>query len=100
VATQPSLDSSTRSPQDSLRRPIPRLTTPTSRHDLTHRRTDSLLDEVNATRAYKDQQMGHKPPGLADAYDRAFKRRRDVGERIDPLVQSATVEHQATHQAM
>jgi len=68
-------------------------------HDM-RRVFSSLLDEVNATRAYKDQQMGHKPPGLADAYDRAFKRRRDVGERIDALVQSATVEHQATHQAM
>lgn len=54
-------------------------------HDL-RRVFSSLLDEVNAPRAYKDQQMGHRPERLAAAYDRPFKRERDVGKRIDELV--------------
>lgn len=54
-------------------------------HDL-RRVFSSLLDEVNAPSAYKDQQRGHKGRGLADAYERPFKRERDIGERIDALV--------------
>lgn len=54
-------------------------------HDL-RRVFSSLLDEVNAPRAYKDQQMGHRPDGLASAYDRPFKRERDIGKRIDELL--------------
>jgi len=57
-------------------------------HDL-RRVFSSLLDEVNAPSAYRDQQMGHKGRGLADAYDRPFKRERDVGERIDALISVA-----------
>ncbi len=57
-------------------------------HDL-RRVFSSLLDEANAPRAYKDQQMGHKPEGLAAAYDRPFKRERDIGQRIDALVITA-----------
>jgi len=54
-------------------------------HDL-RRVFSSLLDEVNAPSAYKDQQMGHKGRGLSDAYDRPFKRQRDIGERVDALL--------------
>lgn len=57
-------------------------------HDL-RRVFSSLLDEVNAPRAYKDQQMGHKGEGLAAAYDRPFKRERDIGIQIDALVSAA-----------
>lgn len=57
-------------------------------HDL-RRVFSSLLDEVNAPSAYKDQQRGHKGRGLADAYERPFNRQRDVGQRIDSLVGSA-----------
>jgi integrase len=45
-----------------------------------------LLGEVGAPPAYKDEQMGHKPQGLDGAYDRAFIRHRNLGERIDALV--------------
>ncbi len=64
---------------------LPPMPTDVTNHDL-RRVFSSLLDEVNAPRAYKDHQMGHKPEGLAAAYDRPFKRERDIGQRIDALV--------------
>lgn len=64
---------------------VPPIPEDVTNHDL-RRVFSSLLDEVNAPRAYKDGQMGHKAPGLGDAYDRPFKRQRDVGERIDALI--------------
>ncbi len=67
---------------------IPRIPEDLTNHDL-RRVFSSLLDEVNAPLAYKDQQMGHKAPGLADAYDRPFKRQRDIGKRMDALVLGA-----------
>ena len=57
-------------------------------HDL-RRLFSSLLSEVSAPTAYRDQQVGHKGRGLADAYDRPFKRDRDIGERIDALILSS-----------
>ncbi|MEA2390214.1 MAG: integrase [Solirubrobacteraceae bacterium] len=69
---------------------VPLIPEDLTNHDL-RRVFSSLLDEVNAPSAYKDQQRGHKGRGLADAYERPFKRDRNVGEMIDALIDSASV---------
>jgi hypothetical protein len=96
VATQPHLDSATRSPQNPLRRPLPRLTSTTSRPGLTHRRSDSLwLRE--AKRRLEEQRAKEARPVPGSRPKRLEEAKRRLDEELwSELRANRAYEHYGT----